>query len=257
LGRFYEPSPVRHKAKAGARLLLERTLDAKELTRRAKERAEHREVRRQRNIERIIELAKAELPETVNDRPVDEDWVAYFFTLSQDVGDEVMQTLWARILAGEVGQPGSYSLRTLGTVRTLRKEDAHLFSRYCCYVWEMGNGAKGVLTSTHVNRWLAEHGFSSLELERLRNLQLVGSALRYSLVEVEFAPSAYYFGEQYRFSGSLISILSRYVSAVHLTDVGAELFPLSGARRDPEYLDLLIRSLKDEDGIVVSRVDAS
>lgn len=261
LGVCPEPPRSDRKAKPEtetvARLIFGNKTGAKDLARRAKARVDYREVRRQRNIERIIELAQDALPETVDERPVDEDWLAYFFHLSQDVGNAVMQTLWARLLAGEISQPGTYSLRTLNAVRTLQQDDAHLFSRYCCYVWEMGNGAKGVFTSAQVDRWLAGQGFASLEIERLRQLQLVGSALRYSVVEVELTPSARYFGEQYRFTGSLISILSRYISAVHLTDIGAELFPLAGAHGDPAYLKLLIRSLKEEDGIVVSRVDAS
>lgn len=255
LGAVPVPSLVRRGTPTGVQPFLEHSLYAKAFARRARKRVAHCEGRRQRNIERIIALAQAELPETASDRPVDEDWVAYFFTLSQDVGDEGMQTLWARILAREISCPGSYSLCTLDTVRTLRKEDAHLFSRYCCYVWQMGNGAKGIFTSAHVDRWLAEHGFSQLELERLRSLRLVGSTLRYSLVEIEFAPSAYYFGEPYCFTGSPLSVLRRSVSAIHLTEIGAELFPLSGAHHDPEYLDCLIRSLREEDGIVVSRVD--
>ncbi len=58
-------------------------------------------MRWQRDIEQVIELAQAELPAAVSDRPVDEDWVACVFMLSQDAGDEVMPTLCgaARILA--------------------------------------------------------------------------------------------------------------------------------------------------------------
>jgi hypothetical protein len=40
-----------------------------------------------------------------------------------------MQTLWGKILAGEVTQPGSFSLRTLDTLKNLTKQDAEAFTK--------------------------------------------------------------------------------------------------------------------------------
>ena len=38
-----------------------------------------------------------------------------------------MQELWARILAGEIKQPNSFSLRTLETLKNISKEEAELY----------------------------------------------------------------------------------------------------------------------------------
>jgi hypothetical protein len=58
-----------------------------------------------------------------------------FFNYAQDVGNEEMQKLWAKLLAGEVSSPGSYSLRTLQAVHVLRQADAVLFQKFSTYVW--------------------------------------------------------------------------------------------------------------------------
>src|SRR5712691_8920424 len=82
-------------------------------------------------------MAKAakEMPESVSDKPVEQDWVSRFLEDCQDVSNEDMQTVWGRLLAGEVTKPGSFSFRTLATVKMLRPEVANLFTRLCSFVW--------------------------------------------------------------------------------------------------------------------------
>jgi hypothetical protein len=97
------------KAKADAEL--------QEIRMRMNERLEKQEVRRQRNIESIATKAAHALPppdreQEVSDKPVNEDWTTRFFQECQDISDEQMQQLWARILAGEVTKPGSFAPRT-------------------------------------------------------------------------------------------------------------------------------------------------
>ena len=38
-----------------------------------------------------------------------------------------MQLLWAKVLAGEIKEPSSYSLRTLDVLRNISKEEAEYF----------------------------------------------------------------------------------------------------------------------------------
>ena len=40
-----------------------------------------------------------------------------------------MQLIWAQLLAGEVAEPGTFSLRTLQLVRNLQESDARLFRK--------------------------------------------------------------------------------------------------------------------------------
>lgn len=66
-------------------------------------------------------------------QPYDFDWFVRFFEAAGNVSDETMQNLWARILAGEIAQPSSFSLRVIDILRNMSKKDAELFVKVCSY----------------------------------------------------------------------------------------------------------------------------
>jgi len=138
IGTVYTPTHLKRMAHAQAEcsLIETRALIAKEqLKERASERIINTEIKRQRNIDSISEKAFSELPDSVSDIPPDEDWMQEFFNLSQDVSDESLQLLWARILAGEVASPGKFSIRTMQLLKTLNSREATLFFDYCSGVF--------------------------------------------------------------------------------------------------------------------------
>ena len=88
--------------------------------------------RRLRNVEAIATAAAAELgDETAADETADADWIARFFGEAQEVSNAEMQKLWARILAGEVRQPRTTSIRTLEILRNLDPRVAATFKKLC------------------------------------------------------------------------------------------------------------------------------
>ena len=102
---------------------------------RARERFEYQEAKRQLNVEQVaLQAAKQLRGLQASAEPVDEDWVARFFGAAQDVSSEQMQNIWAKIFAGEVLQPGTFSLRCLEAVRNLSKDEALLFEDLSAYV---------------------------------------------------------------------------------------------------------------------------
>ena len=56
-----------------------------------------------------------------------------FFNSVQDVSNEQMQELWAKILAGEIKKPSTYSLRTLDALHNISTEEAKTFQKLCSY----------------------------------------------------------------------------------------------------------------------------
>lgn len=44
-----------------------------------------------------------------------------------------MQELWARLLAGEISSPNTYSLRTIEVLRNMNSKDAELFEKICSF----------------------------------------------------------------------------------------------------------------------------
>ena len=96
------------------------------------QRIRFQEEKRQRNIGAIIEQAALELGDSeVTDSDPDHDWTARFFNDAPDVSSEQMQSLWAKILAGEVKRPGSTSIKTLNILRNLDHTTARLFAMLC------------------------------------------------------------------------------------------------------------------------------
>ena len=96
------------------------------------QRIQFQERKRQINIVSVVRQAANQLgdKEVENNEP-DHDWTARFFNDVQDVSSEEMQSLWAKVLAGEVERAGSTSIRTLGILKNLDQATAYLFRKFC------------------------------------------------------------------------------------------------------------------------------
>lgn len=158
IGKIYEPTHVRRmaKAKADEIKLISDTVsenidlpvvyqngtisidasDATNLVQRAQNRFLFQQMKKQQNIESVIEYACNELENKTNvsSTPVDDNWVNVFFDAVANISDEYMQKLWGKLLAGEVEQPGRYSLRTLDTLRKLTPKEALLFQNAASFI---------------------------------------------------------------------------------------------------------------------------
>lgn len=152
IGTIYRPKAIRKDAEAKAyeieiieRAKSKAIAEGKEIDAetydRLQERLLHKETKRQINIDNVSQIAAEQLSQerVVSDEPVDKDWTSRFFNIVEDVSDEEMQQLWGRILAGEVKQPKSYSLRTLELLKNLSKREADVFSRASNFVISSGN----------------------------------------------------------------------------------------------------------------------
>jgi hypothetical protein len=140
---FLEPWRTRAQARANADaavLSAKAKQDALDMEARATRRRQGIEARRQANIEKVIQTAVSQLPEEVSAEPVDEDWVHHFFGQCQDISNEEMQTLWSKLLAGEMAKPGTFSLRTLNATKVLTHKEAALFTKFCTFVWWPDSG---------------------------------------------------------------------------------------------------------------------
>lgn len=88
--------------------------------------------KRVRNLAQIVEKTRLALPPgQVPDVEPDMAWTSSYSEAAQDISDEDMQEMWARILAGEVEKPGSTSVRTLAILRNLDQSTAKSFRRLC------------------------------------------------------------------------------------------------------------------------------
>ena len=62
------------------------------------------------------------------------DWFMRFYEVVGNISDEKVQDIWARIMAGEINKPNSYSLKTIDILKNIGKQEAELFSNIlsCC-----------------------------------------------------------------------------------------------------------------------------
>jgi uncharacterized repeat protein (TIGR03899 family) len=88
-------------------------------------------LRKQENIEAIMEKTYDFCANKSIDKRPDLDWFNRYITLAEDVGNKTMQDLWAKILAGELSRPGLYSLKALKVFRDMSIVDAKLLAKAC------------------------------------------------------------------------------------------------------------------------------
>lgn len=158
IGKLYEPIHIKRMAKAKAKeieiisdsfcknidlpivytdgAISINTQDANDLVLRAQNRLCFQELRKQQNIEAVVLNAYNDLKNevSVSDIPVDIDWISEFFNDVANISSEQMQQIWGRLLAGEIKQPGSFSLRTLETLKKLSQKEARIFEEVSPYI---------------------------------------------------------------------------------------------------------------------------
>ncbi|WP_082497648.1 DUF2806 domain-containing protein [Pseudorhodoferax sp. Leaf267] len=148
------------------------------LASRARDRLVASEIQRQANVEAIAELALQDIPAEVSDSDVDSDWTRTLFRYGQEVSNESMQRLWAKIIQAEVVKPDSFSLRTLQTLSTLRASDLETFKVLCSLCDEHRKiicppPVEGHLELESLN-YLESHGLPYEKIRQLRELGLLG-----------------------------------------------------------------------------------
>lgn len=284
LGKVYEPIHLVRMAKAEAKsmkLLAEaarntsdvpmkinfedtsfstelETKEVQELCERAIGRDLYFQMVKQRNIESVIGKAYTEIEneEIISEEPVEQDWILRFFSCAEEISDDDMQTLWAKVLAGEIKKPKSYSLRTLETLRNLTIHEAKLFERICSNV-VFYNG-EGFLPNDPI--FLRENLIDHSDILSMQDagLLMVGTNSMYSIfVEID--------GQVFINNENLALIIKRKrnggrmeLKCYPLTLAGVDLASIINAKHTDEFVFSLANYLKElhpNTSIQVNKVD--
>ena len=94
------------------------------------------------NVSKALLSAEADLaddPQAPPDRTVDDDWLFRWRDAASVVSSEELQTLWGRVLAGEIKSPGSFSLRTLEFLKHISHEEALQIAKLAPFVLSYGH----------------------------------------------------------------------------------------------------------------------
>ena len=254
IGTIYEPTKIRRKAKAQADAALikaETDIKKKELLTRAVNRFVFQEMRRQENIENIIEIAVENLPETVSEDPVDKDWISRFFDDCKDVSNEELQNIWGRLLAGEVALPGYCSRKTMAILKELSSYDANIFNNICPLIWASADGGLFIpCISYHtINSQLIKFGINFDDLLHIDSLGLMHIKLDIGL-DVNVGDQLKYSNINHNCTGSITS--SATIAILPLTKSGVELFSAPMTKPNWQYYDEIINMFMKSYGIFLA-----
>lgn len=230
--------------------------DHPELAERARQRLLAREVEGQLNVESIADFAAAALPDAVSSTPVNSDWRRKFFQEAEGICEQDMQLLWGKVLAGEVSSPGSYSTRTLDTLRQLSRTEAELF-RVLCGIAMTGGWV--AVPDSNLNSSLKPFGITYGDILTLRDagLLLDGDGIHKDFSQSERLPDGTVRpvvltnnGVFIEFSGP--GVVALQIPALVFTRAGQELQKLNGQNETAPYLSYLATGLRRR-GLVVKR----
>ena len=216
------------------------------------------ELRKQQNMEAIVLRAIQYCSdETITDR-ADQDWFSSFVTLAEGISNKSMQELWAKILAGEVSQPGSFSLKTLQTFRTMSITEAKLLAKACSLA----------MTDTRKKNIRVISGayqiptlFNFFNKQRQQRLDLNQVGLSYAdiltladnhlLFEQETESHSLTKGEklQFNYNGKQLSFTAKKSACIltfyKFTPIGTELAHLIADNQDVSYINAVKTQLSE------------
>ncbi len=240
IGGVFKPFQIKRIAKAEAEASLIAAagdIAVNEFRQRAAQRLIHEGERQQHNIEDITRLALPELSPHSEPDQLDSDWISHFFERAKLVSDPEMQTLWARVLAGEANAPGSFSRRTVDFVATLEKSEARSFTTLCSLSWIIDRGEPIPLVfGTELELYRA----LKLDFGVLTHLDSIGlirfdGVTPFLLERLPATIEASYFGRGLTLELPQSALSRLTVGHVILTKMGQQLVRLSGAGPNDEF----------------------
>jgi hypothetical protein len=208
-----------------------------ELQRRAMVRFIAEESKRQNNIESITAKALPEVSPQASPKQMEDDWITNFFDKCRLISDEEMQTLWARILAGEANSPGRFSKRTVDLVSTLDKSDALLLGRLCSFAVSLGQTYPLIYDPNH--EIYQKQGINFVSLSHLESIGLIRFAelagyVREGLGQKGNVP---YFGTGIWIEFAQTENNTLQIGKVLLTQMGQQLAPISASGPVDGFVD--------------------
>lgn len=256
VGVIYEPTRIKRKAKADAQASVIQALanlEVSEIEKRGLERLVHQEARKQKNIESITAKAINELPESADVNNLDEDWLVNFFDKCNKVSDEEMQSLWARVLAGEANKADTFSKRAINAIALLSKEEAQQFTQFCQFTWFINGYQPMILNHSHQ---VYKEVFSEFIID-LSHFEAIGLITLHPFgYKIKFNNSdeidCKYFEQDFNLSLPYDKKEIEMGKCL-FTSVGIELFKICGAKPNQKFVEYFLKEMQEQQIILTKR----
>ncbi len=165
-----------------------------EFAKRAGNRFAEKILREQSDLEKILFMTVGQLKKTkydssitqniqgASEKTIEDEWLSAFENEACQKSSQEMQKRFARILAGEIKKPGSFSIRAIKLLGQIDSETASIFRTFCsgCISFDDPIGSGSILRSIfpsfqvgRINRFLEEYGISLSNLEQLKDFMLL------------------------------------------------------------------------------------
>jgi hypothetical protein len=194
--------------------------------------------RTQKRLDAIGLKAMSQFLPDAKPQELKQDWMENFISHAAKAGDEDAATLWARILAGEVNKPGSYSKRTLDILSLMTQQEAELFVKAGQYAVSDG---RLLIVPRDQSFFPPDSGLNYYSFMELAALGLFHES------ESQFSPFSQGLTEfYYYFSDSALAVtknsetillIQSFLSAWVMTRSGRELGNLFDWKTPPEYIE--------------------
>lgn len=209
-----------------------------ELPNRTQTRNQYQELHRQQNIEAICANAAEELAEDTEiptNKP-EPEWISRFFNIAEEISTDELQSIWGRILSGEIKKPGSFSLRTLDVLRNLSKKEADNFAKLCNYI--LCTVDKAIFLDSDNIDFKTQAKLSFQDILALKDAGLIFESQLQFIIKPDVAMKSIYF-----IYGPIVLLFDRtkdtsqieHIVGV-LTKVGRELLQLVHIQPDMNYV---------------------
>ncbi len=243
LGGYFKPYQIKRVAKAEAEaeiIKAQAQIEVTDLQRRAIGRFVVEEAKKQENIEKITEKAIPQLNDSATPQDVEEDWVTNFFDKCRIISDDEMQSLWAKVLAGEANSPGTYSKRTVNFLGSLDKADANLFTVLCGFGWFIGDVAP--LVYDEQASIYNDQGVNFDTLTHLDDIGLItfGSISGFKRMGFPKVITVAYYGAPLNIEFEKPEKNELDIGKVLLTKTGQQLAPICGSNKIENFQEYII-----------------
>lgn len=165
-----------------------------------------------------------------------------------------MQTIWAKLLAGEATSPGTFAKRTINCVSNMSKSDAEMFTSVSQFHW-MHTIPVPLIYDSALPIY-TEKGVNYAGLKHLESLGLLvfEEGIVFDNQEPEIAVT--YFGTEVMLTLPGREKIFR-IGQVFFTQVGEELSPICGATANPKFFYWVLQRWMDEGHSIYSALPQS
>lgn len=131
------------------------------------------------NVVEVLSDAAAMMDSDANPDALSDQFRDEFIQGSKQAYEDEVRELWTKLLNSELNKPGTFSKRTMGTLKEMSREDAEAFQAFCSCAVSQGdrNNPIPVITNIDSGAWSYNHG--SLSVDQLSLITSLG------LVETE------------------------------------------------------------------------